>query len=122
YTPLHHAAGRGFRDVIDYLLEHGADPTAISRSGQSAADMANGPVSLGAPPFPDIIEHLLSLGATLNFDCVYCWPARVDPHARVVEALRLLPFVGESTVDEIARGASPHPRIDASRIPAVLIR
>ncbi len=72
YTPLHHAAGRGFRDVIDYLLEHGADPTAISRSGQSAADMANGPVSLGAPPFPDIIEHLLSLGATLNFDCVYC--------------------------------------------------
>src|SRR5690606_5330041 len=72
YTPLHHAAGRGFRDVIDYLLEQGADPTAISRSGQSAADMANGPVSLGAPPFPDIIEHLLSLGATLNFDCVYC--------------------------------------------------
>lgn len=72
YTPLHHAAGRGFRDVIDYLIEQGADPTAVSRSGQSAADMANGPVSLGAPPFPEIIEYLESLGAKRRYECVYC--------------------------------------------------
>jgi ankyrin repeat protein len=72
YTPLHHAAGRGNIGLIEYLVSAGADPTAVSRSGQSAADMANGPVSLGAPPFPEVIRLLESLGATLNYDCVYC--------------------------------------------------
>ena len=72
YTPLHHAAGRGNNDLILYLLEKGADPLAISRSGQSTADMANGPVSLGAAPFPETIALLESLGVKRNYACVYC--------------------------------------------------
>jgi ankyrin repeat protein len=72
YTPLHHAAGRGNNEVILYLVEMGADPLAVSRSGQSAADMANGPVSLGAAPFPETIALLESLGTKRNYVCVYC--------------------------------------------------
>ena len=62
YTPLHHAAGRGNNELIHYLVEQGADPLAISRSGQSTVDMANGPVSLGAAPFPETIFLLESPG------------------------------------------------------------
>ncbi len=72
YTPLHHAAGRGNNELILYLVEMGADPLAISRSGQSTVDMANGPVSLGAAPFPETIFLLESMGAKQNYDCVYC--------------------------------------------------
>ena len=72
YTPLHHAAGRGNNELILYLVEQGADPLAISRSGQTTVDMANGPVSLGAAPFPETIALLESLGAKQNYDCVYC--------------------------------------------------
>ena len=72
YTPLHHAAGRGNNELIGYLVEMGADPLAISRSGQSTVDMANGPVSLGAAPFPETIFLLESMGAKQNYDCVYC--------------------------------------------------
>lgn len=72
YTPLHHAAGRGNNELILYLVGMGADPLAISRSGQSTVDMANGPVSLGAAPFPETIALLESLGAKRNYECVYC--------------------------------------------------
>ena len=72
YTPLHHAAGRGNNELILYLVGVGADPLAISRSGQSTVDMANGPVSLGAAPFPETIALLESLGAKRNYECVYC--------------------------------------------------
>ena len=49
YTPLHHAAARGDNDMILYLVSKGADVTAVARSGQTTADMANGPVQRVSP-------------------------------------------------------------------------
>ena len=71
YTPLHHAASRGDNDLIKYLVSKGADPKAVSRTGQTTVDMANGPVQR-VQPFPDTIKLLESLGAKNNHKCVSC--------------------------------------------------
>ena len=71
YTPLHNAASRGDVDVIRFLVEHGADVTAVSRVGQTTADMANGPYQR-TQPFPDALALLESLGAKNNHNCVSC--------------------------------------------------
>ena len=49
YNAVHHAAARGDDELILYLVERGADVTAVSRSGQTTADMANGPVQRVSP-------------------------------------------------------------------------
>jgi len=71
YTPLHHAASRGDNELIEYLLERGADVTVVSRRGQTTVDMANGPVQR-IQPFPDTIALLEGLGAINNHNCVSC--------------------------------------------------
>ena len=71
YTALHHAAARGDDELILYLVEKGADPMAIARSGQTTVDMANGPVQR-ISPFPATIALLESLGAINNHNCVSC--------------------------------------------------
>ena len=71
YTPVHHAASRGDNDLILYLVAHGADVTAVSRRGQTTADMANGPVQR-VQPFPETVALLESLGSKNNHNCVSC--------------------------------------------------
>ena len=71
YTPLHHAASRGDNETIRYLVGKGGDVTVVSRSGQTTADMANGPIQR-VPPFPETIALLVSLGAVNNDKCVSC--------------------------------------------------
>ncbi len=71
FTPLHHAASRGDNELIEYLLAKGADVHAVSRKGQTTADMANGPTQRVAP-FPDTIALLVGLGAVNNDNCVSC--------------------------------------------------
>lgn len=71
YTALHHAAARGHDEMILYLVDHGADVMAVSRRGQTTADMANGPVQR-ISPFPSTIRLLESLGAKNNNNCVSC--------------------------------------------------
>jgi uncharacterized protein len=71
YTPLHHAAARGDNDMILYLVSKGADVTAIARSGQTTADMANGPVQR-VSPFPATVALLEKLGSKNNHKCVSC--------------------------------------------------
>lgn len=71
YTPLHHAASRGDNVLILYLVSKGADVTAVSRSGQSVADLANGPVQR-VQPFPETVALLVRLGAKNNNRCVSC--------------------------------------------------
>jgi uncharacterized protein len=71
YTPLHHAAARGDNEMILYLVSKGADVTAVARSGQTTADMANGPVQrLSA--IPETIALLEKLGSKNNHRCVTC--------------------------------------------------
>ncbi|MDH3269924.1 MAG: ankyrin repeat domain-containing protein [Gemmatimonadota bacterium] len=71
YNAVHHAASRGDNELILYLVEQGADVTAVSREGRTTVDMANGPFQR-ISPFPATIELLESLGAKNNHNCVSC--------------------------------------------------
>ena len=71
YNALHHAAARGHDEMILYLVEHGGDVTAVSRRGQTTADMANGPVQR-VSPIPATVALLESLGSKNNHNCVSC--------------------------------------------------
>jgi ankyrin repeat protein len=71
YTALHHAASRGDNALVLYLVDKGADVKAVSRKGQTTADMANGPIER-VTPFPETIELLVKLGAKNNHKCVSC--------------------------------------------------
>ncbi len=71
YTPVHHAASRGDNELIRFLVEHGADVTAISRRGQTTVDMANGPVER-IQPMPRTIALLEELGAKNSHNCISC--------------------------------------------------
>ena len=71
YAPLHHAAARGDNEMVQYLVDHGADVTVVSRRGQTTVDMANGPVQR-IQPFRETIELLENLGAENNHNCLSC--------------------------------------------------
>ena len=71
FTPLHNAAARGDRELILYLVEQGADAKALTRKGQTTADMANGPVQR-VTVFPEIVRLLEELGSDNNHNCVSC--------------------------------------------------
>lgn len=71
FTALHHAAARGDNDMIRYLVSKGADVTAVARTGQTVADMANGPVQR-ISPYLDTVKLLESLGSKNNHKCVSC--------------------------------------------------
>ena len=66
YRPIHYAAARGDNELIMYLVEQGADVTAITRLGQSAADMARGGRSgfFVRVAYPETEELLVSLGSS----------------------------------------------------------
>jgi len=71
YNALHHAASRGDAEMVQYLFDKGCDISAISRRGQSTADMANGPVQR-VQPFPEALALLEQLGSVNNHNCVGC--------------------------------------------------
>jgi len=71
YTPLHHAAARGDNELILYLMSKGADIKAVSRKGQTVADMANGPVQR-IPPFLETLALLEKLGSKNSHKCKSC--------------------------------------------------
>ncbi len=68
YTPMHYAASRGDNELIEYLVSQGGDIAAITRLGQSTADMARGGRAgfFTRVPYPETVELLTSLGATLE--------------------------------------------------------
>ena len=71
YNAVHNAASRGDDALILYLVEQGADVTAVSRRGQTTADMANGPVQR-VSPFPETVALLEELGSENNHNCLSC--------------------------------------------------
>ena len=71
YNPIHHAAARGDNELIQYLMSKGGDVTAVSRKGQTTADMANGPVQR-IPPFLETVALLEKLGSKNNHKCRSC--------------------------------------------------
>lgn len=71
YNAVHHAASRGDNELIRYLVSKGADVKAVSRRGQTTADMANGPYQRTSP-YPATIALLEGLGSKNNHNCVGC--------------------------------------------------
>jgi ankyrin repeat protein len=71
FTPLHNAAARGDNEMILYLVAHGADIHAVSKKGQTVADMANGPQSR-VTPIPDTLALLEKLGSINQHHCQSC--------------------------------------------------
>jgi hypothetical protein len=97
YTPLHYASVRGGNDVIEYLVSKGADPRAISRLGQSTADMARGGNGgyFERPAYPGTVELLVKLGSELK--CLnthfrgtgdFCPGSGADPFEHMVAPAR----------------------------------
>jgi ankyrin repeat protein len=68
YTPLHYAASRGDDEMIRYLVAQGADVRAVTRLGQSTADMARGGRAgfFTRVAYPETVALLQSLGSTLE--------------------------------------------------------
>jgi uncharacterized protein len=70
-TPILLCASRGDNDCIKYLLSKGADPHRVNREGNTAVDMANGPVQR-TQPYPETIKLLEGLGVKNNHRCITC--------------------------------------------------
>ncbi len=71
YNALHHAGARGDHELIIYLVEQGADIRAVSRRGQTVADLANGPVQRVSPR-PATVALLEKLGSSNSHRCLTC--------------------------------------------------
>jgi len=71
YNALHHAAARGDNQLIQYLVSKGVDIKAVSRRGQTVADMANGPVQR-IPPFLETVALAEKLGSKNSHQCKSC--------------------------------------------------
>ena len=65
--PLHYASVRGGNDLIEYLVSKGADLSAVSRLGQSVADLPRGGNGgyFNRPAYPETVELLQRMGAPL---------------------------------------------------------
>jgi ankyrin repeat protein len=68
YTPLHGAAYIGNNEMINYLIEKGADVKAVAKDKNTVADMANGPTRFGIP-HPDTVALLEKLGSANSHNC-----------------------------------------------------
>ena len=71
YNAIHHSAARGDSETILYLVSQGTDIHAISRRGQTTADLANSPEQR-AQPHPATVALLEKLGSGNNHQCRSC--------------------------------------------------
>ena len=75
FNAIHHAAARGDNATILYLVSRGAEVGAISRRGQTTADLANSPEQR-AQPHPATVALLEKLGSRNNHQCRSCGGSR----------------------------------------------
>jgi ankyrin repeat protein len=68
YTALHGAAYIGNHELIQYLVDKGADVKAVAKDKNTVADMANGPNRFGIP-HPDTVALLEKLGSANSHNC-----------------------------------------------------
>jgi ankyrin repeat protein len=68
YTALHGAAYLGDNDMVNYLVSKGAKIDVKSKTGDSAADMANGPTRFGQP-HAETVALLEKLGSPNSHNC-----------------------------------------------------
>jgi ankyrin repeat protein len=68
YTALHGAAYLGNHEMINYLIEKGADVKAVAKDKNTVADMANGPTRFGIP-HPETVALLEKLGSANSHNC-----------------------------------------------------
>ena len=75
FNAIHHAAARGDSETILFLIRRGAEIGAISRRGQTTADLANSPEQR-AQPHPATVALLEKLGSHNNHQCRSCGGSR----------------------------------------------
>jgi len=68
---LHDAAARGDTVLAAYLISKGGDIKAVSRTGQTVTDMANGPVQR-VPPFYEAVVWFEKAGSKNSNKCKSC--------------------------------------------------
>ncbi|HLH38212.1 MAG TPA: ankyrin repeat domain-containing protein [Bryobacteraceae bacterium] len=68
YTPLHGAAYLGNNDMVNYLVSKGANVKAVTKAGDTVADLANGPNRFGQP-HPETVALLEKLGSANSHNC-----------------------------------------------------
>ena len=71
FNAIHHSAARGDNETILFLVSRGTDINAISRRGQTTADLANSPEQR-AQPHPATVALLEKLGSHNNHQCRSC--------------------------------------------------
>jgi ankyrin repeat protein len=68
YTALHGTAFRGDNDMVRLLVEKGAKVDAVTKAGDTVADMANGPIA-HSEQHPETVALLEKLGSANSHNC-----------------------------------------------------
>ncbi len=68
YTALHGVAFRGDNDLVKFLVAKGAKTDVKTKTGDTIADMANGPIPHSIP-HPDTVALLETLGSANSHNC-----------------------------------------------------
>jgi uncharacterized protein len=68
YTALHGVAFRGDNDLVKFLVAKGAKTDVKTKTGDTIADMANGPIPHSIP-HPETVALLESLGSANSHNC-----------------------------------------------------
>lgn len=68
YAALHGVAFRGDNELNQFMVSKGAKTDAVAKSGDTVADMANGPRE-HSEPYPETVALLETLGSTNSHNC-----------------------------------------------------